>query len=101
MAESLGDEATALDYYEAAFNRAVATEPAEADRYATEVARRRPLPLTYLPCLVQLYPTPLLTAITQAQGHLLEKQGQPDQAAQVYDRLQRYEPAETPARTQP
>ncbi|MCB0153999.1 MAG: tetratricopeptide repeat protein, partial [Anaerolineae bacterium] len=93
VAEARGETSAAVATYEAAFERAVNPAPTEPDRYATEVARRRPLPLTYLPCLIQLYPDPLLTAITQAQARLLEQQGQLDRAAELYDRLRRYVPA--------
>ena len=87
VAEARADEAAALAAYEAAFSQA--TRPAtdvEASRYATEIARRRPLPLSRLPCLRQLYPTPLLIEISQAQIRL-----QPSRAAEIEARLQGYE----------
>jgi hypothetical protein len=101
VAEARADEAAALAAYEAAFSQA--TRPAtdvEASRYATEIARRRPLPLSRLPCLIQIYPTPLLRDISQAQARLLQKQGRPAQAAEVIERLQRYEAATSSGVTQ-
>ena len=90
IAERRGNELEALGHYEAAFSQAVSRFDPTLARYATEVARRRPLPVTYLPCLRQLYPTTLLTDITTAQGALLERRGDEAQAKRVYERVLTY-----------
>jgi tetratricopeptide (TPR) repeat protein len=89
VAEAQGRPADAVAAYEAAFMQLSGDDtPALLTRYATEVARRRPLPATYLPCLVRLYPTDSLAAITLAQGQLLVEAplNQPAEAARVYRR---------------
>ena len=91
-AAAAGHQARAIDLYEAAFNALTADDDPNLARYATEVARRRPLPLNYLPCLSRIYPTPRLVALTLAEGRLLEQQGDFQAAAQVYERLLVYEP---------
>jgi tetratricopeptide (TPR) repeat protein len=95
-AEAAGDPVRAIEQYEAAFTQLTTLPESPALRYATEVARRRPLPESYLPCLKTIYPTRLLVAVTQAEGHLLEKQGQYEQAGRLYRRLLNYEPFAQP-----
>jgi tetratricopeptide (TPR) repeat protein len=95
-AEASGDAAEALKRYEAAFAQLTTLPESAAIRYATEVARRRPLPESYLPCLKTVYPTRLLAAITQAEGNLLEAQGDYESAGQLYRRLLSYEPGVQP-----
>jgi len=95
-AEAAGDPAGAIEQYEAAFTQLTTPPESPALRYATEVARRRPLPESYLPCLKTIYPTQLLVAVTQAEGHLLEKQGRYDEAGRLYRRLLNYEPFAQP-----
>jgi O-antigen ligase len=94
VAAAGGDDKTALAYYEAAFERAVSPFDPALARYETEVARRRPLPLSYLPCLIQLYPANLLRDITQAQVELLARTGRSEQSQRLYDRLAEYVPSQ-------
>jgi tetratricopeptide (TPR) repeat protein len=91
-----GDTSQALKRYEAAFDLATLQSELNLTRYATEVARRRPLPANYLPCLRRLYPTRLLTEITQAEGNLLENLGRPEEAIPLIERLRYYEPTLPP-----
>ena len=87
VAAAQGDAPAALAHFEAAFT-AVTAQPLETlSRYATEVARRRPLPAAWLPCLRRVYPDNLLTDITLAHGALLAQQGRHADAAAVYRRL--------------
>jgi tetratricopeptide (TPR) repeat protein len=97
--EALGQPARAIEHYEAAFAQLTAFVEPELTRYATEVARRRPLPASHLPCLVRIYPTGLLVEITQAEGDLLEQQGAYEEAARLYRRLLDYEPTIEPIMT--
>jgi tetratricopeptide (TPR) repeat protein/O-antigen ligase len=92
VAAATGADEQAIDYYEAAFLELTAVPGPDQTRYATETARRRPLPEAYLPCLIRIYPTETLVDITQAEGALLEKRGDVARAGQVYQRLLRYEP---------
>jgi tetratricopeptide (TPR) repeat protein len=94
-AAASGDESSALELYEEAFTQLTAPTDRNLSRYATEVARRRPLPVSYLPCLVWIYPTRLLIDISEAEGSLLEQSGQYLEASRVYQRLLGYEPAAT------
>ena len=93
VAEARRDDSTAIEHYDAAFAQLTAQTDYNLTRYATEVARRRPLPSGHLPCLLRIYPTPLLENVTLAEGSLLEKQGNYLRAGQVYRRLLSYEPA--------
>jgi hypothetical protein len=86
----------ALKRYEAAFTQITMGSEANLTRYATEAARRRPLPANYLPCLQRIYPTRLLAEITQAEADLLKRLGRSEEAAQVVDRLRYYEPTLLP-----
>jgi tetratricopeptide (TPR) repeat protein len=99
VAAARGDDEQAIDYYEAAFFELTAALGPDLTRYATEAARRRPLPEAYLPCLIRIYPTETLVDITQAEGALLEKRGDVPKASQVYRRLLRYEPSIDPIAT--
>ncbi|MCG3208760.1 MAG: hypothetical protein FOGNACKC_02372 [Anaerolineae bacterium] len=74
------------------FAAATAPSPNEG-RYATEVARRRPLPASRLPCLRPVLPTARLIALTLAEGQALQQAGEVDRAAAVYRRLLAIEPA--------
>jgi hypothetical protein len=87
VAAAQGDAPAALAHFEAAFT-ALTAQPLESlSRYATEVARRRPLPAAYLPCLRRIYPDNLLTDLALAHGGLLAHQDEPGEAAAVYRRL--------------
>ncbi len=96
VAQATGNEIEAIQHYEDAFAQLTVAFDINLSRYATEVARRRPLPVSYLPCLIRIYPTQLLVDITQAEGNLLEKQGNYLRASQVYRRLLSYEPTIDP-----
>jgi tetratricopeptide (TPR) repeat protein len=99
-AAATGNDSRALELYEAAFQQLTGPLPdPNLARYATEVARRRPLPLSHLPCLQRIYPTQLLTDITLAEGELLEQQGRYPEAGHVYQRLLSFEPASTTIQT--
>ncbi len=87
-----GADTRAVELYEAAFKQLTAVDDPNPARYATEVARRRPLPLNTLPCLIQLYPTQRLIDLTLAESNLLEQQGDYTAAGQVYQRLLAIEP---------
>ena len=91
-AEASGDGSTALEFYETAFAQLTVSPDPDLVRYATEVARRRPLPVSHLPCLIRLYPTARLTEVTLAEGQLLEQQGHQSEASRVYRRLLQVEP---------
>ncbi len=92
IAAAQGDDNQAIQYYEAAFKHLTTEITPNFTRYATEVARRRPLTVGYLPCLKRIYPTNLLLNLTLAEAHLLEKQAKMEQATQLYNRLLIYEP---------
>ncbi len=92
VAEAKGEEVRAIAYFEEAFALLTSQVEPNLARYATEVARRRPLPISYLPCLLQIYPSQLLIEITLSEGELLEAQGNYVKAGQVYRRLLKYEP---------
>jgi tetratricopeptide (TPR) repeat protein len=92
VTEAAGDQMTAIEQYEAAFAQLVTTIDFNSTRYETEVARRYPLPASYLPCLIRIYPTSLPVDITKNEGELLERQGDHVRAVQVYRRLLVYEP---------
>jgi hypothetical protein len=92
-AAASGDASSALELYEEAFAQLTTPTDPNLSRYATEVARRRPLPVSYLPCLVWIYPTQLLIDISEAEGSLLEQNGKYLEASRVYQRLLGYEPA--------
>lgn len=85
-----GKLAEATHYFERAFKQM--TMPLDDGRYATEVARRRPLPSSALPCL-QTAASAALVEITLAEGQILGDGGDFRQAAQVYRRLLAIEPA--------
>jgi tetratricopeptide (TPR) repeat protein len=93
VAEARGNVAAAVEQYDAAFGLVVQPPETNLTRYATEVARQRPLPAPFLPCLIRLYPTEFLVKVTQAEGALLESQGAYGQAEQVYQRLLEVEPS--------
>lgn len=93
VAEVQGNAAAAVEQYDAAFERVIQPSETNVARYATEVARRRPLPASFLPCLIRLYPTEFLVNVTQAEGALLESQGEYGQAEKVYRRLLEVEPS--------
>lgn len=99
VAAASGDDEQAIAYYDAAFLELTAVPGPDLTRYATEAARRRPLPAAYLPCLIRIYPTETLVDITQVEGALLEKRGNVAQASRVYQRLLRYEPSIDPIAT--
>ncbi len=87
VAAAGGEAAQAIAYFDRAF--AGYTSPADdlSLRYATEVARRRPMPLSALPCLAQPYPVPALVELTRDEAGLRRQQGNAAQAAAVYRRL--------------
>ena len=87
VAARQGDAETAANYYDAAFWVNLPAPDPNLSRYATEVARRRPLPIGYLPCVLQLYPLSHLVELTQAQAELLEDRGRYTEAGRVYRRL--------------
>lgn len=93
VAEARGQTGLAIEQYEAAFQQAAWPTEENLARYATEVARRRPLPAAVLPGLVWPYPADLLADITLAQGALLERQADYERAGAVYRRLLALEPA--------
>ncbi len=72
---------------EAEFNRLVNQSQPGDSRYATEVARRRPLPADVLPCLQPVYLARLLAGLTLAEGQALESAGDFGRAGQAYRRL--------------
>ncbi len=90
-AEAVGRPDDAAAYYESAFAGLTPVSPERLTRYASEVARRRPLPAGYLPCLRQIYPDDLLRDVSQAEADLWQRQGQPDRAEAVLSRLRRLE----------
>ena len=95
-AAATGNEKHALELYEAAFQQLTVPPPdLSLPRYATEVARRRPLPVGHLPCLQRIYPSQLLVDITLAEGDVLERQGRYPQAGRIYQRLLSFEPDST------
>jgi tetratricopeptide (TPR) repeat protein len=95
-AAAAGNHKQALELYEEAFQQLTdSPDNPNLSRYATEVARRRPLPVNQLPCLLQIYPTQLLIEITLAEGELLERQGQSREAGRIYQRLLSFEPVST------
>jgi tetratricopeptide (TPR) repeat protein/O-antigen ligase len=96
VAEARGRFDDAVAYYESAFATLTPASPERLTRYASEVARRRPLPAGYLPCLRQIYPDDLLRDISMAEADLWQRQGQPDRAEAVLARLRRLT-AQTPA----
>jgi hypothetical protein len=87
VAAMQGDTETAASYYDAAFWGNLPAPDPNLSRYATEVARRRPLPVGYLPCVIQLYPLSRLVELTQAQAEMFENRGRYAEAGQVYRRL--------------
>jgi tetratricopeptide (TPR) repeat protein len=91
VAEALGQPAQAVEDYEQAFLGLIGGV-SDLSRYATEIARRRPLPAEHLPCLVRIYPSRLLVELTGAQGRLLERLGQTAEARRVYHRVLVLEP---------
>ena len=93
VAEAEGDLTVAEQKYETAFNSLVTPYDPTQTRYATEIARRRPLPITYLPCIIRLYPTNLLLNITQAEAALLKQQGRIEDIEPLHNRLRQYEPS--------
>ena len=93
VAAARGQASLAIEQYEAAFEQAARPSEPSLARYATEVARRRPLPAAVLPGLVWPYPADLLTDITLAEGTLLEGQADYERAGVVYRRLLELEPA--------
>lgn len=93
VAATRGQTGPAIEQYEAAFEQAARPWDPNLARYATEVARRRPLPATVLPGLIWPYPADLLTDITLAEGALLERQANYERARIVYRRLLEIEPA--------
>ncbi len=58
VAEAIGDKAEAARRYEQAYKAFVPASNPKFARYAIEAARRRPLPKSYLPCLIRIYPMP-------------------------------------------
>lgn len=80
------------EYFERAFTQLTDRTGFNSTRYATEVARRRPLPAAQLPCLAQIYPTQLLVDISRAGAGLLEARGDDAGAVGVYRRLLIFEP---------
>jgi tetratricopeptide (TPR) repeat protein len=92
VAAGNGETFRAVQYYEQAFDLSTNRLDLNLTRYATEVARRRPLPVSYLPCLRRIYPSQRLITLTQAEGKHLEAEGDYRKAAQVYHRLLTYEP---------
>jgi len=93
-----GNGGPAIEAYDEAFTRLTSYTEFNLPRYATEVARRRPLPVSHLPCLQWIYPTSRLVNITLAEGALLESQGNYPRVAQVYQRLLQYEPTSSAGR---
>ncbi len=92
VAERLGNENEALDYYAATFPQLITQDDPNLTRYATEVARRRPWPASYLFCVQRLYQTDRLVQVAAAWGRLLEHREDYRQAASVYRQLLTHEP---------
>ena len=92
VAAAAGDIDTAPAYFDDAFYKYTVAPKNLSGRYATEVARRRPLPENTLPCLTRLYPTAQLLDLTVKEADLLRDQGNYKAAALIYRRFLAVEP---------
>jgi tetratricopeptide (TPR) repeat protein len=87
VAAAAGRPAEAVAYFDRAFDAFTLVGDGLSARYATEVARRRPLPASMLPCLRQPYNATALVALTRDKANLLRRQGDDAQAVAAYRRL--------------